>query len=172
MKLIQAMKKLKDLAIKAEDLRGKVAQFAADLTIETPQYPDQRGQVSEWIQAHSDVQKEILRLRVAIQRTNIQTPVTIELDGKQVTKSIAEWIHRRRDLAKLELDMWSKLGDRGLKEQNVQTSPGGSVTEIRIRRYFDPKERDAKRELFRTEPSVIDSTLEVVNATTDLLEAA
>lgn len=171
MKLIQAMKQLKDLAIKAEDLRGKVAQNCADLTIETPAYPDPRAKVTEWIQAHSDILKEILKLRVAIQRTNLATTVTIELDGKQVTKSIAEWIHRRRDLAKLEMDIWSKLGDRNLKEQNVQTSPNGPVTEVRIRRYFDPAVRDQKRDLYRSEPSVIDSTLEVVNATTDLLEA-
>lgn len=172
MKLIQAMKKLKDLNQKAEDLRGKVSQFCADLTIETPVYPDQRGKISEWIQAHGDLLKEILSLRVAIQRTNITTPVTIEIDGKQVTKSIAEWIHRRRDLAKLEMEIWSKLGDRGLREQNVQTSPAGPVTEVRIRRYFDPQEKDRRLALYRSEPSVIDATLEVVNATTDLLEAA
>lgn len=171
MKLIQAMKQLKDLAIKAEDLRGKAGQFSADLNIETPTYPDQRRQIAEWIQSHSDLLKEILRLRVSIQRTNLATPVTIELDGKQVTKSIAEWIHRRRDLAKLEMDMWAKLTDRGLKEQNVQTAPGGAVTEIRIRRYYDPAEKDRKLALYRSEPSVIDSTLEVINATTELVEA-
>lgn len=170
MKLIQAMKQLKDLAIKAEDLRGKVAKYSADLTMETPTYPDQRKQVSEWLQAHGDILKEVLRLRVAIQRTNLATPVTIELDGKQVTKSIAEWIHRRRDLAKLEMDSWAKLTDRNLKEQNVQTTPGGPITEIRIRRHYDPAVRDAKMELYRSEPSIIDSTLEVVNATTDLAE--
>lgn len=77
MKLIQAMKQLKSLAIKAEDLRGKVGQFCADLSIETPTYPDQRRQVAEWLQAHGDILKEILRLRVAIQRTNIMTPVAM-----------------------------------------------------------------------------------------------
>lgn len=56
------------------------------------------------------------------------------------------------------------------KEQNVQTTPGGPVTEVRIRRYFDAPERDAKIELYRVEPSVIDATLEVTNAVTDLLE--
>src|SRR6267154_3329727 len=100
MKLIQAMKQLKDLAIKAEDLRGKVAKFCADLTMETPTYPDQRKQVSDWLQSHGDILKETLRLRVAIQRTNLATPVTIELDGKQVTKCIAEWIHRRREIGR------------------------------------------------------------------------
>lgn len=170
MKLIQAMKKLKDLNLKAEDLRKKVALHSADLTIESAVYPDQRRQVSEWIQSHGDILKEILHLRVAIQRTNLATSVPIELEGKHVTKSIAEWIHRRRDLAKLDMAMWSMLSDRGLKEQNLQTAAGGPVTEVRLRRYYDPAEKDRKVEIYRTEPSVIDATLEVVNATTDLIE--
>lgn len=170
MKIIQAMKKLKDFAVKAEDLRKKVAACAADLTIETPQYPDQKRQVAEWMQSHHDVVKEALHLKLAIQRTNLATPVSIEIGGKHVTQSIAAWIHRRRELAKLEMEMWQKLTDRNLKEQNLQTAPGGAVTEVRIRRYYDPAERDAKIELYRTEPSLIDATLEVVNATTDLIE--
>lgn len=171
MKLIEAMKKLKDMNVKAEDLRKKVSANCADLSIETPLYgADQKATVDGWIQAHSDLMQEILKLRVAIQRTNLSTNVTIEIGGKQVTKSIAEWIHRRRDLAKLDMQMWACLGDRNLKEQNVQTSPGGPVTEIRIRRYYDPTQRDAKLELYRSEPSVIDATLEVSNAVTDLIQ--
>lgn len=171
MKLIEAMKKLKDLNVKAEDLRKKVSLNCADLTIETPLYgADQKATVDGWIQAHSDLLKEILRLRVAIQRTNLATQVAIQIDGKAVTKSIAEWIHRRRDLAKLDQGMWATLGDRGLKESNVQTAPGGNVTEVRIRRYYDPAQRDVKLELYRSEPSVIDATLEVTNAVTDLIE--
>lgn len=170
MKLIQAMKQLKNLAIKAEDLRKKIANHCADLTVENPTYPDQRKTVTEWIQAHGDILREILRLRVAIQRTNLATSVTIELDGKQVSKSIAEWIHRRRDLAKLELECWQKLTDRGLKDSKIQTTPGGVTTDVFIRRYFDPAERDARQELYRSEPSTIDGTLEVTNAVTDLQE--
>jgi hypothetical protein len=67
--------------------------------------------------------------------------------------------------------MWQSLTDRNLKEQNLQTAPGGPVTEVRIRRYYEPAERDKKVELYRTEPSVIDATLEVTNATTDLTES-
>lgn len=169
MKIIEAMKKIKDLQLKAEDLRGKAAKYCADLDYETPVYPDQKKQVSEWIQAHTDILKEVLDLRVSIQRTNIVTDVTIELDGKQVTKTIAEWIHRRRDLAKSDYDMWSKLGDRALREGNMQSSTG-TVTMVKIRRYFDPGTRDVMLELYRTEPSKIDATLEVVNAVTNLIE--
>lgn len=170
MKLIQAMKKIKDLNQKAQDLRVKIGQSSADLTIETAMYPDQKRQVQEWMQAHADILKEILRLRLAVQRTNLATDVTIELNGHHVTKPIAGWIHRRRDLAGIERECWEKLTDRNLKEQNVQTSPGGPVTEVRIRRYYDPVEKDNKIAALRSEPSIIDGHLEIVNATTDLVE--
>ena len=174
MKLIQAMKRVKDLTSKAEDLRKKIALNCADLTIETPTYGDekqQKAKIEEWLQAHGDILREILRLRVAIQRTNLMTYVTIELEGKPVTKSIAEWIHRRRDLAKMSLLAWASLTDRGLKEHDLQTAKDAKVTEVRIRRYFDPSGRDLKLDLYRSEPSIIDGALEVTNAITELQEA-
>lgn len=170
MKLIEAMKKTQDLQRKAEDLRSKVALHCADLSHETPVYGErQREQVREWVQAHGDILKEILRLRTAIQRTNLATPVSIEIEGKPVSKTIAEWIHRRRDLAKMDEAMWKMLGDRGLKEGILQGSQG-QTQEVKIRRYFDPVERDRMLETYRSEPMTIDATLEVVNAVTDLIE--
>ncbi len=169
MKIIEAMKELKRLSVKADDLKLKVAKYCADLDFETPTYPDQKRQVSDWLQSHSDTVKEILRLRLAIQRTNLATKAAVELDGKHVTKTIAEWIHRRRDLAGTEMTMWQQLGDRGLKE-GLAKSTSGDAKEIKIRRYFDAQERDAKVALYREEPSRIDGALEVVNAVTDVLE--
>ena len=170
-KIIEAMKKIKALQVKAEDLRKKVATYCADQSHETAVYGDrQREQIKEWIQAHHDVLQEILKLRVAIQKTNISTDVTIELGGVQVTKSIAAWIHRRRDLAVMEQSMWTGISDRGLREGTVATSTG-EKQEVKIRRYYDPVERDKSVELYRTEPSVIDSTLETINATTAVIEA-
>lgn len=170
MKIIESMKMIKELQVKAEDLRGKVAKHCADLDFETPLYPDQRKQVQEWIQAHSDILKKILELRVSIQKTNVNTNVTIELDGKQITKSIAEWIHRRRDLAESEKKIWEALGDRQLKEGTFNLSTQGAPPVMtKIRRYFDPIERDRKIDVYRSEPSVIDRTLEVTNSVTELV---
>lgn len=170
MKLIEAMKKIKDLQIKAEDLRKKCATFCADLSHETATYgAEQKTKIKEWLQGHSDLMKEILKLRIAIQKTNLVTNVTIELGGKQVTKSIAEWIHRRKDLAGLEKSIWDSLTDRGLRE-GVGTTSTGEKMDVKIRRYYDPSEKDNNVELFRSEPSTIDRTLEVINAVTDLIE--
>jgi hypothetical protein len=173
-KIIEAMKQVKDLQIKAEDLRAKVAKYCTDLDHETPVYgteQQQREQLESWIQAHSDILKEILHLRVAIQKTNILTPVEIQLNDKAVSKTIAEWIHRRRDLAKAEQEMWAGLGrkEQGMREGILQTSTG-ETQQVKIRRYYDPATRDAKLEQYRSEPNKIDATLEVVNAVTDLTE--
>lgn len=169
-KIIEAMKRIKHLQEKAADLRAKVAQYCADVDFETAAYPDQKGQIDEWLQSHADTVQEIAGLRVAISRTNLATSVTIELGNKQVTKTLAEWIHRRKDLAKLDFDMWSKLGDRNLKEGVIQSTTGGTV-QVKIRRYFDPKKRDEMMAIYKSEPAIIDGHLEVTNAVTDLVEA-
>lgn len=170
MKIVEALKLRKELLVKADDLRKKVALSSAHLSIETPLYADQTRQVSEWLQAHESLMQEIAALSMRVQKTNITVSATIQLAGKSVTKPIAEWVLRRRELAKLDEQAWTQLTDRGLKEQNICTSPGSPVTEVRIKRCYDAKTRDDKVALYRSEPGVIDRTLEVVNATTDLLE--
>lgn len=171
MKLIEALKKIKELQRKADDIAEKIGKYCVDYDCETPVYPDQRKQIEQWLQAHGDIVKEILHLRVSIQRTNLVTNVTMELGNTFVTKTIAEWIHRRKDLASLQEKAWHKLTDKGLQpESKVKLTPTTPEQIVRIRRYFDPQERDTKIELYRNEPAIIDRTLEVVNAVTDLIE--
>jgi hypothetical protein len=171
MKIIEALKKIKDLQRKADDIKEKIGQYCADLDCENPVYVDQKGQITTWLQMHSDVIKEILLLRYRIQKTNVMTEVNICIDGKYVTKTIAEWVHRRRDLAKNEESCWRKLTDKGHKESySTQLTPNSPQNIIKRRLYFDPIERDKKIELFRSEPSLIDATLEITNAVTDLLD--
>lgn len=169
MKLIQALKQIKDLERKADDYVALIREHCAISSIETPKYADQKAQVAGWIQGHADILKEILRLRVAIQRTNMQTQVPVELNGKTVTKSIAEWIHRRRDLAQKELILWNSIGDKGIKE-GIGKGPSGQEMEVKIVRYYDPGKREDMRMSLQSEPSIIDSALEIVNAVTDVIE--
>ncbi len=165
------MKQVKDLQRKSEDLRTKISKCSADLDNETPLYANQREMVDGWLQAHSDICKEILSLRIAIQRTNLVTMVTVDLGGKSVTKSIAEWIHRRRDLANQELAAYSMLTDRSLREGSIKQSTG-EVKEVKLRRYYDPEKRDKMIDMYKSEPTLIDSKLEATNAVTDLMEDA
>jgi hypothetical protein len=125
--------------------------------------------------AHHDILQEVLNLGLRIQKTNMQTLVTITLGGKDITQSISAWILRRgqgkvmKGLSNDDLLIWSMLGDRGLKETK-QLQSTGQALEIKIKRFFDPAERDRMKELYMSEPQLIDAKLEVVNATTELLE--
>lgn len=173
MKIIEGLKKIKDLQRKAEDIRKKIATYCASLDSEVPEYgtvEQQTKQVSGWLQSHSDILKEIEGLRVAIQRTNLLTEVPIEIvDGKFVTKTIAAWIHRRRDLAKLDGLAWQGLTNRNLKPQNYKADGTEEIKIANVRKYYSQQERDFKVEEYASEPSRIDSTLEITNATTDLI---
>ena len=175
MKLIEALKKVKDLQRKADDIRGKIAVNCADLDAESPAYGTvdaQTKQIAEWLQAHSDILKEIEGLRLSIQRTNLAVDVSVEVvDGKYVLKSMAAWIHRRKDLSKLEALAWSGLTNRNLKPLNYKpVQMGEEVKVANIRKFYDQKERDTKVENFTSEPSRIDAALEIANAVTDIVE--
>jgi hypothetical protein len=170
MKLIQGMKLIKELTIKADDLRKKIGAHSAHLNIETAVYKEQPKQVGEWLQAHTDLMQEIGRLRVAIARTNLATLVTINVGGRNVEKTITEWIVRRMVTAPMDALAYQALTDRNLKEQDLKPTPDSAVTQVRIVRCYDPKARDTMIAVYRDEPGLIDRTLEVVNATTDLIE--
>lgn len=168
MKIIEALKKVKDLTRKASDLQQKISEHCAIMDYETPTYADQESQIKEWLQAHGDIILEIEKLRIAIQKTNLATDVTIEIGDNKITKSIASWIHRRKDLSQLDLSCWRRLTDRNLKEGSLNQS-NGLVKEVKIKRFYDPKTRDNKLATYLSEPSQIDATLEVINAVTDLI---
>jgi hypothetical protein len=170
MKIIEAMKRVKANKEKIVDLHGKIGQFCASLNYETPTYgADTPAKITEWLQSCNDLSQENVRLLCAIQRTNIATQVSITLGEKVVTKSIAEWVWRRREYAAVDAAAWAKLTDRNLKE-GIFPNSAGQPTEVKIVRHFDPVQRDKKLEEFRSEPHEIDAALEVVNAITDLVE--
>jgi len=170
MKIIEGLKKLKELKIKADDLAVRIRNHCADLSHETPRYTDQAAQVQSWIDARRDIVKEILRLRIAIQRTNLLVRVVVETeDGVSVEKTIAEWIHRRKDLAAMEMESYAVLTDRGLKGGNLPRASGVPL-EVKIRRYFSQQHRDERYSALKAEPLRIDSALEVANAINDLVE--
>jgi hypothetical protein len=169
MKAIEALKQLKYLVKKADDLQTKIGANSADMEFDQPLAPDMKAKVSEWLQAHTDICREIGRLRYRLQKTNVMTSLTINLNGVDVTKSMFEWIQRRKDLAKMELRAWEKLTDRNLRDGQYQQT-NGQTSIMKMRRYYDPQEKERKINLLTGEPVQIDAALEIANCSTDLLE--
>lgn len=170
MKIIEAMKRVKANKEKIADLQTKVGQFCVNLNFETPTYgPETAAKVREWLQSCTDLTQDNVKLLTSIQRTNLATQVPITFGDKTVTKSIAEWVWRRREYAVVDLKTWQHLTDRNLKEGSAMNSQG-QPTEVRIVRHFDPVQRDQMVATFKSEPHEIDAALEVVNAVTDIVE--
>lgn len=177
MKLIEGLKQIKDLKRKAEDIRGKIEAHCSDMDADTPAYKtveEQRQQIADWLQSHHDIIKEIENLRLRIQRTNLAVMVIINLNGNNVQKSIAAWIHRRKDLSGLERAAWYCLSGRRLQPMAIRENPRDPNSEVskivQVRKYYDQKERDIKVEEYTAEPAKIDAALEIANATQDLLD--
>ncbi len=171
MKIIEAMKRVKQNKEKITDLQTKIGNVSANLSMETPLYGDKTTDlIKEWIQAATDTSQDNVKLLVAIARTNLVTPVTISLGEKSATKTIAEWVWRRREYAALDLATWGKLTDRNLREGQINSSTGVAI-DVKIVRNYDPIQRDKMVGIFKSEPHEIDAALEVVNAITDLIEA-
>ena len=170
MKLIEAMKKVKNNKEKINDLHKQIGQHCANLNFETQLYgTETSNKIKEWMQSCGDLTQDNIKLLTGITKTNLVTAVTINIGGKTVTKNIAEWIWRRREYAALDLRTWSMLTDKGLKEGSTVASTGERM-DVRIVRHYDPVVRDQMVAMYKQEAFEIDSTLEVTNAMTDLLE--
>lgn len=171
MKIIEAMKTVKANKDKVTDLKKRIQSSSANLSNETPLYgAETRKLIEGWLQSIHDTGAENIRLLTAIARTNLATKVTITLAGTAVTKNIAEWVWRRREYAQEDETAWRSLTDRNLKETRLMNSQN-QIVDINIIRHFDPAKRDNIIDAYRNEPHLIDAALEVVNATTDLIEA-
>lgn len=172
MKLIEAMKQKKELQKKAEDLREKIAQYSSHSSIESPVYGTDQGTIVKgWVQSHQDIVKKMRELAIAIQKTNLSTKVPMTIAGETVELSIAEWILRRRELAGMEAAAWKAMNDSRVKIGTILASDGKTPQQITVIRYYDPVQRDKMVDAFTHEPNQIDARLEVVNATTELIEA-
>lgn len=169
MKIIEALKVVKHNRDKIEDLVAKIKLNSARKSFETSPYDNPELQVKSWVDAIEQLALDNEKLLYRIHKTNLLTPVTIEIGGRQIEKSIDEWIYRRREGASIAAVGWKSLTDRGLKDEQIKQSDG-TYHEVKVVRHYNTVLRDEKLAVYMAEPSLIDARLEIVNATTDLCE--
>jgi hypothetical protein len=171
--IIQALKRMKSLKEEVEQTRQLIAAHCADYSNESPVYETvekQKLQIASWLQSIEDKLQAYAQFALRVKYTNLMTQVTIYLEdgAKKLTLPLEEWIIMRREIAPIKQNLFSSIGDRSLKDKEVRTSAGGTET-VQVRRYYDPVHRDTMLMKAKSLPSIIDSHLEVVNATTPLL---
>lgn len=168
MKLIEALKEVKLIDKKIGDLVEKIRQNSVRRSIETSPYQDPVETIKSWTQSGVDLVHRRDKLLAAIFATNASTVVEIKIGGSVLKKTITEWLLRRNNGVGLEERLFKSLTDRGLKEE-VLKQTDGSMMEIKILRHFNAEERDQRLAILMEEPSLIDSALEIVNATTEIV---
>ena len=170
MTLLEGLKKSKALLTEAETIRKQLSVYCADLSNENPYYgseESQRQQIQTWLQSHHDKVAESMALSLRVAYTNATTFVDMQIGNKTIRKSVSAWILRRRTYAPVEVQAFAVLNDRGLKDKAMPTTTG-QAQDVKVRRYFNPVQRDEKLQEYNSEPGIIDRTLEYTNATTPL----
>lgn len=178
MKIIEGMDKIKQNNKEIDDLKKKIAKYCVRYSHEGFEYKDEigndatRGKIAEWLQGANQLTLDNVNIQMRIQKTNLVTSVTIKIGDNIVTKSIAEWILRKRKYATQDLEIWAALNDRNMKDGYVPTSSGEKV-ETKVIRYYDPNLKDKKIKEFTLESmkgGLIDTHLAIASATTDLVD--
>ena len=171
MKIIEALKAVKANREKITDLQMLIAKNAAHMESQngSTAYNDPKKKIKVWVQSIHDTLLENARLLTQIQKTNLNTLVSIEMpSGVTVEKSISEWIVRRREGVDTEILTYQAMR-HSLKQQAIQ-SQDGTIKVDQVVVNYSTEDRDTKMMELSREKSLIDGKLEIVNATTELLE--
>jgi hypothetical protein len=82
--------------------------------------------VKRELQAIDDLSKRMVAIRVAIQKTNLNTPLTVE----DTTMSIAEWLTWRKEISSGEQSFLSQMRHTLLTARNQAQSKGASLVQV------------------------------------------
>jgi len=174
MMLIEAMKRLRVIQKRMLHNIDNVNKYAAIISTERPLFnseDEQKKEVKEIIQSNLDLMKEYLELKKKIERTNLQT--IVEIGGQKY--SISDLLILKRNLIKLVVNTYDALNTKHaqtkLNAMALATRSSGGLGETpRIHHMFDEKEKNENLRKWQDLYDNIDSRLEVINATTTLLE--
>jgi hypothetical protein len=172
MKLIEALKNLKTIEKRIDKNCQQIGEYAAYVSAEPPAFETeerQRQEVTSLVQGNLDLAKEYLRLKTAIEFTNLNTKVSIG----QRDNTISELITIRRTSGKFVTMTHNALqATKALQklQQFYQRNNGVNPLEPAkvIPLYSEADKNKALRE-WDEFYSAIDGKLEVVNAETELL---
>lgn len=167
MKIVEAMKELKLIEKKMNKNNDSIQKYSSQPSNERPYFQDedsQKKEVKNLVQSNKDLLANYLDLKKKIERTNLET--TVEMDGVKYT--ISDLLVLKRRLAKTMIDSFSSMNDQNAK-QGLMTMRG-SDSSIKIERFYDERERMDGLRKWQDFYDNIDSRLEVVNATTDIIE--
>jgi hypothetical protein len=168
MKLIEAMKELKVIIKRIGKNTLQINEYAALPDTERLHFGTKDAQAKEiksLIQANADLVNTYLKLKQRIEYTNLKTMV--EING--ITYSISEMLVLKRSLAKLMVATFNALNDNQARSRST-SHLGRSEKAPIVEKFYNESEKTQGQRSWDDLYHAIDSRLEVINATTELVE--
>lgn len=174
MMIIEGMKRLRVIKKRMAHNIESVNKYAAIVSNERPLFDSEDGQkkeVKQIIQSNLDLLNEYLKLKKRIERTNLQ--IVVEIGGVDYT--ISDLLILKRELVQLIVQTYDALNTNQaqmkLNAMSRQHHVAGQQGEsLRINHMFDEKDKNKQLRKWQDLYDNIDSRLEVINATTPLMD--
>ena len=168
MKIVEGLKKLKVLEKRIAGNAADITKYASVLSTEKPAFEteeEQRKEVKKLIQASEDLATEFLKLKTQIEKTNLQ--VTATIGGR--THTLSEFLVIKRKLARMMQQTYQALNTSSAENRmhSVRFAPDQKVNIVQL---YDETTRNEKLREWQELYEEVDSRLEVINATEDLIE--
>ena len=169
MMIIEGMKSLRIIEKKMQQNTADIQRYASQVSTEKPLFETeekQRKEIKQMIQANSDHMKNYLNLKSRIEYTNLMTKVQM----KDSEYTISELLVIQRKLATMMFQTYNALNDtEGKGRLGYANAPQGSETPHVVRYYKEEDKREQQRK-WQDLMNDITTRLEVINATTELLD--
>lgn len=168
MKIIEGMKRLRVIEKRMEQQQDLITEYSSKLTTEMPRFhskEDQAAEVASMIQSNGDLCAEYLRLKRSIEYTNLK--VTVDMQGQ--TYTISDLLIIKRKMGIRMVKTYQALNDSRAQYRHKHT-PRYEGESPKVEILYSEKEKLDNIRKWQDLIAMIDSRLEVINATTDLLE--
>ena len=141
------------------------------VSTERPAFKDEKEQKVELqkiVQSNGDLVTEYVRLNSALEKTNLMTKVTIN----EMEAPIRDFLFYSRKGCRMMIDTYSALNDSAtaLKMRGTTFAHGDNSPRPHVERMYDEKTKNTNVRKWMDLQDAITQKLEVINATTDLIE--
>ena len=168
MKIVEGLKRLRVIEKRLAANRESITRYSSMVSTEKPLFETedkQRKEVTSLIQSCNDLVSEYLKTKKQIEQTNLK--ITVEIGG--VSHTISDLLTLKRKLSNLMIKTYYALNDTAGESRlrNASTVEGKTPHVVR---FYKEESRNEGLRLWQDLYDNIESRLEVINATTDLVE--
>lgn len=169
MKIVEALKTQKRIEDRINRNNKQITQYSSKLNTEKSYFENeeiQKKEVESLIQSSHDLVNRYLWLKRCIDHTNLNTFIVI--DGNKYC--ITDLLNMKRKTIEYILSSYKALNDNLAQNRLISMRQNADAKTIQIERLYDERFKNEKIAYWQDLYDNIDSRLEVINATTDLIE--